>query len=71
VYSPLTLYVGVVVEGLAASTWTAAVTPGVTAIAFASTCAAFAAGWGGVVGARWLPAVGDARVPAGLGGRPS
>jgi len=70
-YNPHTLDGGVVVDGFAASTFTAAVAPGVAAVALAPARAAFAAGWGGVVGARWLPVVGGARVPAALGGRPS
>jgi len=70
-YNPHTLDGGVVVNGFAVSTWTAAVAPRVAAAALAPARAAFAAGWGGVVGARWLPALGGARVPAALRGRPS
>jgi len=69
-YNPPILDGGVVVDGFAASTWAAAVAPGVAAVVFPSARTAIVAGWGGVVGGLWLPAVGGARVRTALGGRP-
>lgn len=68
-YNPHTFDGAVVVSGFRTSTDTTAVAPAVAAAALAPARAAYAAGWGELVGGQWVAAVGGAAVPAVFSGK--